>query len=204
MPENNLKVRPLVGGIKIVTGRKIGTLGLVVKYDGKMCFATAGHVFGKGDEKVGQPDDENRVGTLFENYLDRGQDIAVVKVLVGVQATPNEIWTDSGKRQVVFGSDVRPVKNQRLWLQGAFSGLVNCSVAEPSIDIRVPDTTDNAKNVVLLNLDGDAQTQPGDSGAPVVGRINDKDVCYGVYGGKVVVNSKAYGWFTPFENLTWE
>ncbi|WP_128842883.1 trypsin-like peptidase domain-containing protein [Burkholderia catarinensis] len=204
MPANNLTVRPLVGGIKIVTRSKIGTLGLVVKYDGDMCFATAGHVLGKGDENVGQPDDANQVGALFESFLEHNQDIAIVKVSPEVKATPNEIWTDSGNKQVGFGSNVRPVKHQRLWLQGALSGLVNCSVSEPEVDITVPDTPDKVNHVVLLNLDGDAQTQPGDSGAPVVGKINDKDVCYGVYGGKVVVNSKTYGWFTPFENLVWD
>ncbi|MBR8117756.1 hypothetical protein KDW67_02120 [Burkholderia cenocepacia] len=204
MPANNLKVRPLVGGIKIVTRSKIGTLGLVVKYNGNMCFVTAGHVFGKGDARVGQPDDANPVGDLLENFLEDNQDIAIVKVSSGVDATPNEIWTDSGIKQVAFGSDVRPTKDQRLWLQGAFSGLVNCSVAGTDVDITVPDTNDQVKNVVLLNLDGEARTQPGDSGAPVVGKVSGKDVCYGVYGGKVVVGADTYGWFTPFENLFWD
>ncbi|WP_107313876.1 hypothetical protein [Burkholderia metallica] len=204
MPANNLKVRPLVGGIKIVTESKIGTLGLVVTYEGDLCFVTAGHVFGKKDQKVGQPDDANQAGVLRDNFLEDKQDIAIVSVLSGVDATPNEIWTDSGKKKVEFGSNVRPIKDQRLWLQGAFSGLVNCSVAEPDVDITVPDTNDRVEHVVLLNLDGDAQTQPGDSGAPVVGKGKDKDVCYGVYGGRVVVNKKTYGWFTPFENLSWD
>ncbi|RQV79858.1 hypothetical protein DF160_18840 [Burkholderia anthina] len=204
MPANNLKVRPLVGGIKIVTPSKIGTLGLVVEYDGGTCFVTAGHVFGKKDVKVGQPDDANHVGDLLINFLEENQDIALVTVLSGVKATANEIWTDSGKKPVEFGSNVRPVKGQRLWLQGALSGLVSCSVAEADADITVPGTNDKVKNVVLLNLDGDAQTQPGDSGAPVVGNVDSKDVCYGVYGGKVVVSSRTYGWFTPFENLVWD
>ncbi|MGK8399282.1 hypothetical protein [Burkholderia cenocepacia] len=156
MPTNNLKVRPLVGGIKIVTRSKIGTLGLVVKYNGNMCFVTAGHVFGKGDARVGQPDDANPVGDLLENFLEDNQDIAIVKVSSGVD------------------------------------------------DITVPDTNDQVKNVVLLNLDGEARTQPGDSGAPVVGKVDGKDVCYGVYGGKVVVGADTYGWFTPFENLFWD
>ncbi|MGU3776239.1 hypothetical protein [Burkholderia metallica] len=204
MSANNLKVRPLVGGIKIVTESKIGTLGLVVTYEGDLCFVTAGHVFGKKDQKVGQPDDANQAGVLRDNFLEDKQDIAIVNVLSGVDATPNEIWTDSGKKKVEFGSNVRPIKDQRLWLQGAFSGLVNCTVAEPDVDITVPDTNDRVEHVVLLNLDGDAQTQPGDSGAPVVGKGKDKDVCYGVYGGRVVVNKKTYGWFTPFENLNWD
>ncbi|HEF5871299.1 TPA: hypothetical protein SAY52_001895 [Burkholderia cenocepacia] len=204
MPANNLKVRPLVGGIKIVTRSKGGTLGLVVKYNGDMCFVTAGHVFGKGEVGVGQPDDANPVGDLVANFLGDDQDIAIVKVASGVDATLHEIWTDSGAKQVEFGSNVRPTKDQHLWLQGALSGLVNCSVAGTDVDITVPGINDQVKNVVLLNLDGEAQTQPGDSGAPVVGRADNKDVCYGVYGGKVVVGAKTYGWFTPFENLFWD
>ncbi|WP_157656175.1 hypothetical protein [Burkholderia ubonensis] len=203
MPANNLKVRPLVGGIKIVTGSKIGTLGLVMDYERNRCFATAGHVFGPGDERVGQPDDANSVGVLLANFLQHNQDIAIVSVSRGVEATPNQIWTDSGIKHVEFGSEVRPAKSDRLWLQGALTGLVNCSVFEPDVDITVPETGDRVDHVVLLGLDGDVQTQPGDSGAPVVGKRSGKDVCYGVYGGKVVFNKKTYGWFTPFENLVW-
>lgn len=50
---NNFKVCFLVGGIKIVICSKIGILGLVVKYNGNMCFVMVGYVFGKGDVRVG-------------------------------------------------------------------------------------------------------------------------------------------------------
>ncbi len=66
-------------------------------------------------------------------------------------------------------------------------------------DVTEQSTGKKVSHVALLILS--KQTQDGDSGAPVVGEDNNK--CYGVYGGRVVVSGETYGWFSPFDNLTW-
>ncbi|WDD94852.1 S1 family peptidase [Burkholderia sp. FERM BP-3421] len=204
MPENHLKVRPLVGGIRIVTHSKIGTLGLVVMYEGDKCFVTAGHVFGAKDKKVGQPDDAHVVGELRENFLhaDTPQDIALVSIAPGVEAALNQIWTNQGTRTVQFGASVLPGRGSRVWLEGMASGTLTGTVLEPDVDITVPETNEVARNVVLVEFDNGIQTQDGDSGAPVVGE--GTEICFGVYGGRVKHDGKYCGWFTPFDNLVWD
>jgi hypothetical protein len=204
MPENHLKVRPLVGGTRIVTHSKIGTLGLVVIYEGEKCFVTAGHVFGAKDQKVGQPDDAHVVGELRQNFLHAAppQDIAVVRITPGIDAALNQIWTNQGTRTVQFGASVLPGHNARIWIEGMASGTVTGKVLMPDVDIVVPETGEKAHNVILVEFDNGVSTQDGDSGAPVVGE--DNGICYGVYGGRVKYDGKYCGWVTPFDNLVWD
>jgi hypothetical protein len=205
MPENHLKVRPLVGGIRIVTHSKIGTLGLVVTYEGEKCFVTAGHLFGDKDKhnNVGQPDDAHIVGELLQNFLhaEPPQDIAIVRIVPGVEAALDQVWTNQETRTVKFGADVLPGRGSRIWLEGMESGTLTGTVLEPDVDITVPETGETARNVVLVEFDNGIQSQPGDSGAPVVGESNG--ICYGVYGGRVKYQDKYCGWLTPFDNLVW-
>jgi len=164
-------------------------------------FATAGHAVGQPDSFVGQPGEADMMGQVVENFLANGADIALVRVLVGVNATEDTVWVDVNSTQAVtFANQERPEEGELLWLQGAQSGLVECSVYLTDADIVEPNSGEHVNNVVLLNLG--VQTQPGDSGAPVTGQ--GTNLCYGIYGGRVVVEGVTYGWLTPFENLEWD
>jgi hypothetical protein len=174
-----------------------GTLGLVYA-DGY--FATTGHSVGEPGEFVGQPSEADMAGMVEANYVSEGVDIALVRILAGVTATINEVWIADGETQTVtFENEERPEEGEVLWLQGAQTGRVGCSVVATDVDITEPNTGQQVNHVVLLDLE--MATQPGDSGAPVIGEGNN--ACYGIYGGRVVVDGTTYGWFSPFENLTW-
>jgi hypothetical protein len=195
-PAGNQKVRPLVGGIQIATSTTTATLGLVHLDE---YFITAGHAVGQPDSLVGQPDAPNTVGRVVHNYINQKTDIAIVKIVVGIQGTVNKIWSDQQDPiQVQFETEKRPAVGDKLWLQSS-RGKIQCSVQIAAADVTEPVTKQKVTHVVLLNL-GPDQTQPGDSGSPVV---SEKNICYGVYGGKVVYDNKTYGWFTPFENMEW-
>ena len=192
-------VRPILGGIQVqYDGPDTpleATLGLVVAPHG--LFVTAGHAVGGPGTLVGQP--APVIGTVESNHLDEGVDIALVKIAVGVPSTPNMIWTGANSTQAVtFESATRPKKGGVLWLQGAVSGRVQCTVHIADADVTEPTTKQKVSHVALLILT--KQTQNGDSGAPVVGEDNK---CYGVYGGRVVVDGETYGWFSPFDSITW-
>lgn len=193
----NQRIRPVIGGIQIAGPTANGTLGLVYQ---NQLFATAGHVVGEPDSFVGQPDQPNMMGRVIDNYVQDGVDIALVEVLVGVPATVLTIWTDQNTTTPVTFTTELPEEGEILWLQGALSGKISCSVYLNNVDITEPISGQQLTNVVLLNLD--VQTQPGDSGAPVVGE--GTNACYGVYGGRVVVGGVTYGWCTPFDNLEWD
>ena len=197
------KVRPILGGIKIQSRAPSlldATLGLVYK---EGCFVTAGHAVGAEDSFVGQPDDPSMVGKVISNFLNEGVDMALVQVLVGVAATVNTVWVGEDANQAVtFETKERPEEGELLWIQGAQSGKVQFSVYLTDVDITEAFTGEKVNHVVLLNLDHDNDTHAGDSGAPVVG--DGSNLCYGVYGGRVVIDGKIYGWFSPFENLSWD
>jgi hypothetical protein len=198
----NLRLRPIIGGLQTAaTGQHAtlyGTLGLVYEAG---YFATAGHAVGEVDSFVGQPGTDDMVGRVESNFLSGGVDIALIRVLVGVGSTPGMVWVDPDlpAQAVTFERTERPEEGERLWLQGAQSGKVECNVYLTDVTINEPVTNQQVTNVVLLNLR--SQTQPGDSGAPVIGE--ESNLCYGIYGGRVVYQSVTYGWFIPFDNIEW-
>jgi hypothetical protein len=196
LPAGNQNVRPLVGGIQIGTSTTMATLGLV-HLDGY--FITAGHAVGPPGSFVGQPDASTFVGRVEHNFINQNTDLAIVKINVGILGTVNTIWSDQqGPIEVRFETGKRPAVGGKLWLQSS-RGKIQCSVQIAAADVTEAVTGRKVSHVVLLDL-GSAQTQPGDSGSPVVG---EKNICYGVYGGRVVYDNKTYGWFTPFENMEW-
>lgn len=197
------KVRPLVGGTRLESKPSFfrtltATLGLVYANER---FVTAGHAVPDVGEFIGQPENDEMVGRVETNYLEDGVDLALVEVLAGITYRLDAIWVGDGPTQpVTFETRQRPQQGENLWLQGALTGQVQCTVHATDVNINEPVSEQQLNNVVLLTLDAD--TEPGDSGAPVVGTANN--LCYGIYGGRVVYEGTTYGWFTPFENVEWD
>ncbi len=206
----NTQVRPLLGGTQIEsrngTGTvRTGTLGLPLVLNGdEMCFVTAGHCLFDAGTSVGQPVHGSAVGTVQANHLAAGADIGIVRVAGTVAIAAAQVWTGAGSSITVRAAfSGLPTRDQPIVLQGAVSGTLRGTVVAPEADINDADTGQRVTNVVLVRWGGGATSAAGDSGGPCMDDLLDGATCWGVYGGRAVVQGVTYGWFTPFDNIEW-
>lgn len=199
-----MPTRPLIGGIQITarSGSKtlVSTLGLPIVDNGQLAFVVAGHAVGNEGEAVGQPDLANLVGKVGWNALADGQDIALVYTNPGVQIAAAQVLVGGQAITVAMNRTGRPALGDTIYIEGAASGQVTGRIRFFA-DITLPDTGEKLFDVGVINLDGN--TQPGDSGAPVLSGTIDGAQCWGVYGGKFVSSGETFGWYTPFDNINW-